>query len=84
MLPVLFIGHGAPTLALDAHKGAPLRAWGEALGKPRAVLVVSAHWEAAPVTLGTVHTAPLVYDFYGFPDPLYDVRYPAPGAPEVA
>ncbi|MBW2528405.1 MAG: dioxygenase [Deltaproteobacteria bacterium] len=83
-LPALFVGHGAPTLALDADKGAPLRAWGRALGRPRAVLVVSAHWEEAPVTLGTQRTSPLVYDFYGFPKPLYEVRYPAPGAPEIA
>lgn len=83
-LPAMFVGHGAPTLALDADKGAPLRGWGLALGKPEAVLVVSAHWEAAPVTLGTVQTAPLIYDFYGFPARLYDVRYPAPGAPDLA
>ena len=83
-LPALFVGHGAPTLALDEEKGAPLRTWGRTLPRPRAVLVVSAHWEEAPVTLGTVQTSPLVYDFYGFPEPLYGVTYPAPGAPELA
>jgi len=82
--PAIFVGHGAPTIALDAAKGAPLQAWGRALDKPRAVLVVSAHWERAPVTVGTVKTAPLLYDFYGFPQPLYQVRYPAPGAPDAA
>jgi 4,5-DOPA dioxygenase extradiol len=82
--PVLFVGHGAPTLALDRDKGAALRAWGASLARPSAVLVVSAHWEAAPVTLGATAVAPLVYDFHGFPAPLYRVEYPAPGAPELA
>jgi 4,5-DOPA dioxygenase extradiol len=83
-LPAGFVGHGAPLLALDAQKGAPLRAWGAALGTPRAVLVVSAHWEAAPASLGATGTRPLVYDFGGFPRPLYEVQYPAPGAPWLA
>jgi 4,5-DOPA dioxygenase extradiol len=83
-LPAAFVGHGAPLLAIDAARGAPLRAWGEALGRPRAVLVVSAHWERAPLTLGATETRPLVYDFGGFPEPLYRVQYPAPGAPWLA
>jgi len=83
-LPAGFVGHGAPLLALDAQKGAPLRAWGAALGQPRAVLVVSAHWEAAPAALGATETRPLVYDFGGFPRPLYEVQYAAPGAPWLA
>ncbi len=86
--PVLFVGHGAPTIALDAAKGAPLATWGNALrtrlGKPRALVVVSAHWEVAPPTLGTVEPRRLKYDFSGFPPALYEVRYPAPGAPDVA
>jgi 4,5-DOPA dioxygenase extradiol len=83
-LPAGFVGHGAPLLALDAQKGAPLRAWGSALGRPRAVLVVSAHWEQAPAALGATETRPLVYDFGGFPRALYEVQYAAPGAPELA
>jgi 4,5-DOPA dioxygenase extradiol len=83
-LPAGFVGHGAPLLALDAEKGAPLRAWGAQVGRPRAVLVVSAHWEAAPVALGATETRPLVYDFGGFPRALYEVQYAAPGAPELA
>ena len=83
-LPTLFIGHGAPTLALDAHKGADFRRWGEALGRPRALLVVSAHWERAPVSIGTVDKRALMYDFGGFPRPLYEVQYDAPGAPDLA
>jgi 4,5-DOPA dioxygenase extradiol len=64
-------------------KGAPLRALGEKL-QPRAVLVVSAHWESAPACVGSVSTRPLMYDFGGFPEALYHVEYPAPGAPELA
>ncbi len=52
--------------------------------RPRSILMVSAHWEKRPVTLAATHTVPLVYDFYGFPSKHYDVRYPAPGAPELA
>jgi 4,5-DOPA dioxygenase extradiol len=80
-LPIAFVGHGAPLLALDPVKGAPLRAWGDALGRPRAVLALSAHWERAPVTSGATEACPLVYDFGGFPRALYEVQYGAPGAP---
>ncbi len=83
-MPVGFVAHGAPLLAIDPHKGEPLLAWGRAMPKPRAILVVSAHWAAAPVQLGAAETVPLVYDFFGFPRELYQLRYPAPGAPELA
>lgn len=80
-MPVAFVGHAAPTVALDPAKGAPWRNWGENLPRPRAVLVVSAHWESAPAALGTGQTLPLIYDFYGFPPALSQVKYPAPAAP---
>src|SRR4029077_5650738 len=48
------------------------------------ILMVSAHWEDAPLALGAVHTIPLVYDFWGFPQHYYEVTYPAPGAPLLA
>lgn len=83
-MPAIFIGHGAPTVALDADKGAPFREWARTLPVPRAVLVISAHWTAARATLGAVETLPLIYDFYGFPEALYRVQWPAPGAPELA
>ena len=83
-LPALFVGHGAPTLALDAKAGAPLAAWGRELPKPKALLVVSAHWEARAPTLGTITSVPLLYDFGGFPEPLYHVKYAAPPAPALA
>lgn len=83
-MPSLFVGHGAPTLALDERKGAEFARWGESLGAPRAILVVSAHWTPAALTVGTVAPRELIYDFRGFPRPLYELKYPSPGAPEVA
>lgn len=80
IMPVGFVGHGAPTVALDMAKGAPWQAWGAKLPTASAVLVVSAHWESAPVALGASRALPLIYDFGGFPDALYQVRYKAPAA----
>jgi len=83
-MPVLFVGHGAPPLVDFPDWVASLAAWGKALPRPRAILMVSAHWEGAPVTLGATRTVPLVYDFYNFPARYYETKYPAPGAPELA
>jgi 4,5-DOPA dioxygenase extradiol len=82
--PVLYLSHGAPPLADDKLWTRQLADWSAELDKPEAVLVVSAHWEEAPLTIGATRTVPLVYDFWGFPDHYYDVTYPAPGAPELA
>lgn len=83
-LPVLFVSHGAPTLALDAERGGRLRRWAEALERPRAILAVSAHWESPAPRLGTTSARELLYDFGGFPEALYRLRYAAPPAPELA
>ncbi len=84
-MPVAFIGHGSPMNALDRSHFTEWRDWGTALPRPKAVLVVSAHWEDTPVSIGsTTRHNKLVYDFYGFPDHMYDLKYPAPGAPGVA
>lgn len=82
--PVLYLSHGAPPLADDDTWTRQLADWSAELPKPKAILVVSAHWEEAPVTLGATTTVPLVYDFWGFPQRYYQVTYPAPGAPELA
>lgn len=82
--PVLFVSHGAPTAVHDARKRALWSAWGAALARPRAIVVVSAHWRANIATLGTLERRALLYDFHGFPAELYRVQYPAPGAPELA
>ncbi|MBK9474964.1 MAG: dioxygenase [Tetrasphaera sp.] len=83
--PVLYLSHGAPPLADDATWTAELRAWSSRFDRPSAVLMVSAHWENAPVAVSaTTGNIPLLYDFWGFPQRYYEVTYPAPGAPELA
>ncbi|MEV6874878.1 class III extradiol ring-cleavage dioxygenase [Amycolatopsis sp. NPDC051128] len=82
--PVLYLSHGAPPLADDATWTRQLAEWSADLPKPSAILVVSAHWEEAPLTIGATTTVPLVYDFWGFPDRYYQVKYASPGAPELA
>jgi 4,5-DOPA dioxygenase extradiol len=82
--PVLYLSHGAPPLADDTTWTRQLAGWSANLPRPKAILVVSAHWEEAPLTLGATTTVPLVYDFGGFPDRYYQVKYAAPGAPELA
>jgi len=71
-MPAVYLGHGAPPLVDDPLWTTQLAAWAGALPKPTAILVVSAHWESAPLTIGaTEDAAPLVYDFYGFPQRYY-------------
>ena len=81
---MLYLSHGAPPLADDATWTRELKDWSATLPRPEAVLMVSAHWEEAPTTIGATTTVPLVYDFWGFPQRYYDVKYAAPGAPELA
>lgn len=83
--PVLYLSHGAPPLADDARWTSELHTWSEELDKPTNILMVSAHWENAPVTVSsTIPGQPLLYDFYGFPQRYYDVQYQAPVAPDLA
>lgn len=83
-MPALYLSHGAPPLADDALWPDQLAAWSAELPRPKAILMVSAHWEEAPLALGATETVPLVYDFWGFPEHYYQVTYAAPGAPELA
>lgn len=83
-LPALFVAHGAPPLLDEAAWVEELRTWAERLPRPKSILVVSAHWENRPLTLGATRTVPLLYDFYGFPQKYYEQQYAAPGAPELA
>ena len=83
-MPVVYLGHGAPPLADDQLWTSQLASWSADLPQPKAILVVSAHWEAAPVTLGATRTVPLTYDFWGFSQRFFEVQYAAPGAPELA
>jgi len=80
--PVLFVSHGSPMLAIDPEAGETLRLWGQSLATPKALLVFSAHWEAPQLAFGeTIQHSDLIYDFSGFPAKLYELQYPAPGAP---
>lgn len=84
--PVLFVSHGAPTMALEQDGFASvLRAFAASVGRPPAILVVSAHW-TTPWEIGITSAARhrLIYDFSGFPEALYRIQWPAPGAPDVA
>ena len=83
-MPALYLSHGAPPLANDALWTSLLAAWSADLPRPESILVVSAHWESAPLTVGATETVPLTYDFGGFPQHYYEVEYAAPGAPELA
>jgi 4,5-DOPA dioxygenase extradiol len=82
--PVLYLSHGAPPLADDPVWTRQLAGWSAELPRPTNILMVSAHWEDAPVTISSTTGAPLVYDFWGFPERYYRVRYDAPPAPELA
>lgn len=84
LMPVIFLAHGSPLLLDDAGWVGELAAWAGSIPRPRSILMISAHWEQKPVTLGATRTVPLVYDFYGFPSKYYTVTYPAPGAPALA
>lgn len=83
-MPALFLAHGAPPLLDDAAWFRELAAWSAKLPRPTAILMISAHWEGRPITIGATRTVPLVYDFYNFPQRYYEVTYPSPGAPELA
>lgn len=84
-LPTLFLSHGSPMMALA--ECATTRFWqalGNALPRPRAILAVSAHWDTPRAAASTATQPETIHDFYGFPQPLYALRYAAPGAPDVA
>ena len=80
-LPALYLGHGAPPLLDDPLWMAQLAGWSRDLPRPRAVLIVSAHWQTAPMAIGATTTVPLVYDFYGFPQRYYELQYGRRGHP---
>ena len=83
-MPAIFAAHGAPPLLDDAQWMEQLHGWAGSLPRPSAILMISAHWEARPASLGATTPVPLLYDFYGFPERYYQTRYPAPGAPGLA
>ncbi len=82
-MPALYIGHGAPPLLDDPVWSAQLAAWAGDLPRPKAILIVSAHWESAPISL-SASGAPLVYDFGGFAPKYYAMTYETPDATALA
>ncbi len=84
--PTLFISHGSPLIAVeDRPSGRFLAQWGARLPRPSAILVVSAHWQTNSQPAVSLTPMPeTIHDFYGFPDPLYDLAYPTPGAVNCA
>ncbi|MFT3872905.1 MAG: class III extradiol ring-cleavage dioxygenase [Nocardioides sp.] len=82
-MPALYIGHGAPPLLDDPLWSGQLAAWSAELPRPRAVLIVSAHWESAPIML-SAQGVDLVYDFGGFPAKYYQMTYDTPDASALA
>ena len=84
-MPSLFLSHGAPTLPLtDTPARTFLSGFGATIARPTAILVISAHWETSVPTIGAVDRNDTIHDFGGFPQALYELRYPAPGTPAVA
>ena len=83
--PALYIGHGAPMLLDDPVWSSELSEWALSMDKPKAILIVSAHWESAPLALSSIEpSTPLIYDYGGFHPKYYELQYQAPTAPLLA
>ena len=82
-LPALYLGHGAPILLEDQLWTSQLANWSKNLEKPKAILIVSAHWESAPLSLTSIEPTSLIYDFAGFHPKYYNLQYKEIGRAHV-
>ena len=83
-MPAIYLSHGAPPVFDDRHWIDQLFEWSRSMPKPKAILVVSAHWESAPTALSAADAGtPLVYDFGGFAPEYHRMTYPTPDAGEL-
>ena len=82
--PSLFVSHGSPMMALeDSRARRFLCKLGEEIGRPEAIIIASAHWEAPRLAFTTAERLPTIHDFGGFPQALHDCQYTPPGAPDA-